>query len=351
MTFPPLPGFISGTRITEPDYVLMGTPYVNTSTTQPFALAIRGAQVTGVVVSPDNSLILGPEFTVAPNGHWLVGRRDGFQPATIMSINRLEFRATQQLSGVVRPNGFAFSNDSTLLALADNGWVRELDGNNVWQVTGTFMFPDGTTPRASYAVFHPDDDSLLIASPTGSPRNWAVWSRDGQDWIWRQTVLRDRLTTRCLAFHPTEGLLVETGELTVNTQWLKCWDRSGNFYVDATGIANINLGGGATSPQWSPDGNYLAVRGGTQRLWLWSYAARAFTLIPAAQLLPATAVVNSISFSPDSQLLAVAHTEEPYLTIINVGPEPSVSISPPSPPLPSPYTRVRFHPAYPVVEV
>jgi hypothetical protein len=366
MTFPPLPGFISGTRVAEPDYVLLGVRYSNADPRQPFALGLYGDELRPLLVSPNSQILCKAPLHVSPDGEFVLPSYESasgelvpdgsFVGSTMFRLGRLESEFVRYYSQA-HPDSWAFSYDGSLLfrggiVTAQTLYERNAAGDD-WDVAATLTRDTGGYPDAAASI-HPDNDMIVGNSSLGgggTSRGRQVWAKVNGQWEWRQYLPAVRSTF--MAFRPTgDAIIAEGNEDQVNQFRLWMWDRVGADITRALDIPEVVLGSLPDKPQWSPDGNHFAFRAAPHKVWVFAYSDRTLTRVPIEDLIPEAATVLSVAWAPDSSMLCLCLDQDPFVTLISIGAgDPAVVPSSfPIPPI-EPYQQILFHPAYPLAEV
>jgi hypothetical protein len=355
MTFPPLPGFISGTRITEPDYVLLGVSYSNTDPRQPFALGLYGNELRPVLATPNSQILCQAPLYVSPDGEFVLAHSptgSDFNRTAMFRLGRLESSFVRYYA-MAHPNSWAFSYDGSLLFQGGGLTVQTLYERNAsgddWDVAAELPHNAGGYPNLAASI-HPDNDMIVGNSSIGGGRGRQVWAKVNGQWQWRQYIPAVRSTF--MAFRPADDAIIAEGnEDTVSQFRLWMWDRVGADITRALDIPEVVLGSLPDKPQWSPDGNYFAFRAAPHKVWVFAYSERTLTRVPIEGLIPESATVRSVAWAPDSSMLCLCLDQDPFVTLVSIGAgDPAVIPSSfPIPPI-EPYQQILFHPTYAPVE-
>jgi WD40 repeat protein len=243
-------------------------------------------QSPSVSFSPDSQIIATlPALVDRTGGGLKLWKQDGILLKTF-----------PKLFGVV-----SFSPDGQIIATAD--YYQETV--KLWQRDGTlFKTLKGHNEGVNSINFSPDGKIIAAASDDGTVK---LWQRNG-DLL--KTLKGHSEGVSSMSFNP-DGQIIATAS---NDGTVKLWQRNGNllrtFIADNQGVDSVSF---------SPDGQMLATAGGngTARLWtrngglLTEYDTSEQTVftIFRDKKIPVKNVVNSVNFSPDGQMLAMAKND------------------------------------------
>ncbi|MEY2833181.1 MAG: hypothetical protein RLZZ574_2440 [Cyanobacteriota bacterium] len=239
-----------------------------------------------VSLSPDGKIIATLPDSIDRTGNGLkLWKRDGTLIKTFPG-----------LSGVV-----SFSPDGQIIATADyyDGAIK------LWQLNGTLLKTlNGHNEGVSSISFSPDGQIFATAGFDGTIK---LWKPDG---TLLKTLNGHNEGVSSISFSP-DGQMLATASYDGT---VKLWKPNGTllktFIADNLGVKSVSF---------SPNGQMLATAGeyGTARLWtrngslLMEYDTSEQNVVQdgTSRYKTTKNVVNSVSFSPDGQVLAVAEND------------------------------------------